>query len=186
MNNPIQAVLIGAGHRGMDAYGSYALQHPEEINFIAVAEPDQNRRGLFSARHNINQEMQFESWEMLFDTLKDGTYGRCVYHFDNDVVDHQVVSMGFEQGSSLTLTMHGHSHLEVRMTRIEASISTLTSAFSFDSSWIETNEHCTDRRTCHNTTSSSRINHRGGDLRLMAGFIKALQEDSPDVALTSA
>lgn len=51
----------------MDAYGSYAFQHPEEINFIAVAEPDQNRRGLFSVRHNINQEMQFESWEKLFE-----------------------------------------------------------------------------------------------------------------------
>ena len=37
---PIQAILIGAGQRGADAYAPYALQHPDELQFVAVAEPD--------------------------------------------------------------------------------------------------------------------------------------------------
>ena len=34
----ITAALIGAGSRGMYAYASYALEHPTEITFVAVAE----------------------------------------------------------------------------------------------------------------------------------------------------
>jgi predicted dehydrogenase len=124
--------------------------------------------------------------ENLLEALKTGPYGRCVYHCDNDVVDHQVVSMSFERGASVTLTMHGHSHLEGRMTRIEGSNATLTSAFSFGGSWIEVNEHRSDRRTYYDTTTSLRSGHGGGDHRLMAGFLQALQANDPDTALTTA
>ena len=36
----ISAVLIGAGERGMAAYGRYALARPDLFRFVAVAEPD--------------------------------------------------------------------------------------------------------------------------------------------------
>jgi len=124
--------------------------------------------------------------ENLLEALKAGPYGRCVYYCDNDVVDHQVVSMSFEQGTSVTLTMHGHSHLEGRMTRIEASNATLTSSFTLGNSWIEVNEHRSNRRTRYNTTTSVRSGHGGGDYFLMTGFIKALLEDDQDKALTTA
>jgi predicted dehydrogenase len=124
--------------------------------------------------------------ENLLEALRDGPYGRCVYHCDNDVVDHQVVSMAFERGTSVTLTMHGHSHLEGRMTRIEGSNATLTSAFSIGGSWIEVNEHHSDRQTRYNTTATLRSGHGGGDHRLVAGFLKALRDEDPATALTTA
>ncbi|MCC2683789.1 MAG: oxidoreductase family protein [Paenibacillaceae bacterium] len=63
----IHAALIGAGKRGMIAYASYALKQPHEIKFIAVAEPNEERRKMFSEQHNIPPEMQFTSWEQLLD-----------------------------------------------------------------------------------------------------------------------
>ena len=39
MSEILKAIVIGAGDRGADIYGSYALRHPNEIKFIAVAEP---------------------------------------------------------------------------------------------------------------------------------------------------
>ena len=40
MKKPIQAVLIGAGQRGTDAYGHYALQHPDEMKIVAIIPSD--------------------------------------------------------------------------------------------------------------------------------------------------
>lgn len=37
--------------------------------------------------------------------LKSAPWGRCVYHCDNDVVDHQIVNMEFQSGVSASLTM---------------------------------------------------------------------------------
>lgn len=64
------AVLIGAGQRGADAYASYALDYPEEVNFVAVAENDLVRRTRFQQAHNIDDAYVFESWELLLEAPK--------------------------------------------------------------------------------------------------------------------
>ena len=43
--------------------------------------------------------------ESVINALKDGPYGRCVYHCDNDVVDHQVVNLQFENDVTVSMTM---------------------------------------------------------------------------------
>ena len=61
----VTSVLIGAGLRGGYVYSQYALEHPDEFRVVAVAEPDQIRRKAFASRHNIPEDMQFESYEEL-------------------------------------------------------------------------------------------------------------------------
>lgn len=63
---PVRMALIGAGNRGMDAYGPFALDYPDIMKFTAVAEPDRQKRLEFAKRHGINPEMCFENWEELF------------------------------------------------------------------------------------------------------------------------
>lgn len=65
MPQPMEAVLIGAGNRGYQAYGRYAEANPTEMRFVAVAEPDLAKRERFANAHNIPAEMCFESWEEL-------------------------------------------------------------------------------------------------------------------------
>ena len=43
--------------------------------------------------------------EKLTEAVKNGPYGRCVFACDNDVVDHQLTLMAFENGVKATLTM---------------------------------------------------------------------------------
>src|SRR5271157_5652461 len=66
---PITAVLNGAGSRGRETYGKYAQKHPDRLKFLAIAEPNEDRRHFFQKEHNIPDSMAFASWdEMMNDT----------------------------------------------------------------------------------------------------------------------
>lgn len=62
---PTEAILIGAGQRGQEAIGAFALQHPDSLKFIAVAEPNEGRRNQFANAHDIPLENRFENWEAI-------------------------------------------------------------------------------------------------------------------------
>lgn len=127
-----------------------------------------------------------ESDASVLEALKTGPYGRCVYHCDNNVVDHQIVSMTFKSGITATLTMHGHSHEEGRTLRIDGSHATLLGKFGYSQSWIEVHNHASFRREklSFPTVVNRSSGHGGGDAGLMQRFVAAMRgEISP---LTSA
>jgi predicted dehydrogenase len=108
--------------------------------------------------------------------LETGPYGRCVYYCDNDVVDHQTVSLEFETGASGVLVMHGHSHEEGRTMRYDGTRASLRGRFAYglgDS--IEIHDHLTGRveRIDPQTGDSG---HGGGDSGLMAALVKAVRQ----------
>jgi predicted dehydrogenase len=70
MAKAITAVLIGAGNRGAESYAPYALQHPDELRFVAVAEPHPGRRARFARDHSIPREQQFVTWQDLLERGK--------------------------------------------------------------------------------------------------------------------
>jgi len=82
----VTAVLIGAGNRGALAYATYALEHPEELQFVAIAEPDQGRREAFQKTHNLPDSACYTSWEeMLREPKLADAALICTqdqYHFD--------------------------------------------------------------------------------------------------------
>lgn len=62
----VKLALIGAGLRGYTSYGPYATKHPNEVAFVAVAEPDPVKRERFSKAHNIPDEMCFANYDEMF------------------------------------------------------------------------------------------------------------------------
>jgi hypothetical protein len=116
--------------------------------------------------------------------LETGPYGRCIYHCDNDVVDHQTVNMEFKSGATGVLFMHGHSHEEGRTMRYDGTRATLRGKFGYGhGDAIEIHDHltgCIERIDPQARTSG----HGGGDVGVMAAFVKALHD--PGTALTTA
>ena len=45
--------------------------------------------------------------EKVLEVVKNGRYGQCVYHCNNDVVDHQVVNLRMTDGTTMSFTMCG-------------------------------------------------------------------------------
>ena len=101
--------------------------------------------------------------------LQEGWYGRCVYHCDNDVVDNQTVSMEFEDDTTVTLIMHGHSHKEGRTMRYDGTRATLRGRFESDIQSIEIHDHLTGE--CEEVPiPKATSGHGGGDFGIVQSF----------------
>lgn len=58
----VRALVLGAGSRG-NAYAAYSRECPDELEVVAVAEPDRKRREQFAGRYQIEPAKCFGSWE---------------------------------------------------------------------------------------------------------------------------
>jgi len=119
--------------------------------------------------------------------LEEGPYGRCVFHCDNDVVDHQTVAMRFECGASGTLVLNGHSHEEARTMRYDGTRATLRGKFAYGlDDVIEIHDHRTGEveRIDFGVGAAGVTGHGGGDERLIRTFVRAVGGDR-DAAASS-
>ncbi len=118
--------------------------------------------------------------------LQTGPYGRCVYHTDNDVVDHQVVNLEHQNGAISTLVMHGHSHHEGRTLRYDGTRATLRASFLADAApEITIYDHLTETVTEVPIMEGGDGGHGGGDGGLMMAFAQAVR-DPHAASITSA
>lgn len=53
--------------------------------------------------------------------IQNGDYGKCVYHSDNDVSDHQVIAMQFANGATATHTLNAFSNSMMRESHISGT-----------------------------------------------------------------
>ena len=62
--------MIGAGQRGAQVYGAFARRNPNDIVFVAVAEPDEARRKEFAGIMVSARIMRWEDWMNCWHALK--------------------------------------------------------------------------------------------------------------------
>ena len=111
--------------------------------------------------------------EKLFEAIANGPYGRCVYDCDNNVVDHQLTTMTFENGVKATLTMTGftsaggrryHFHGTIGEIILEEGSNTLTvQRFGEDAEILD-----------FSTLEESGYGHGGGDVFLIRTLYEVL------------
>ncbi|TYB61474.1 Gfo/Idh/MocA family oxidoreductase [Nonomuraea sp. PA05] len=106
--------------------------------------------------------------------LRTGPYGRCVYACDNDVVDHQVVNLEFEGGTTASFTMTGFTPALHRQTRIFGTRGSIDG----DGDRLTVHDFVTGRSSVVETRPSgdgtARGGHGGGDEALVEAFLTAV------------
>ncbi|MHA1460146.1 MAG: Gfo/Idh/MocA family protein [Promethearchaeota archaeon] len=120
--------------------------------------------------------------------LKNSPYGRCVYKCDNDVVDHQVVNIEFENNVTANLIMHGFSEREGRTLRIDGTKATLIGQFSDASQKILLFDHFSggEKVIFTQKLSIDSSGHGGGDFALVDAFLGTLLNKGKSQPLTNA
>ncbi|MEV5202489.1 Gfo/Idh/MocA family oxidoreductase [Streptomyces sp. NPDC053720] len=116
--------------------------------------------------------------------LREGPYGRCAYTCDNDVVDTQVVTMEFADGTSATCTVTAFAALEHRKTRIFGTRGSIDG----DGVVLRVHDFVTDEVTVIDTGANgdptAATGHGGGDAALFDAFVDAIGKNDPSLVLT--
>lgn len=115
--------------------------------------------------------------EAIMRELREGPYGRCVYRCDNDVADHQILSLEFAGGVTANFSMEAFTHYAGRRTRVMGSMGDLVGD---ERDLLITDfrggeqEHW--RVTDHVDLDSG---HGGGDWGLVRDWLRAVDQQDP-------
>lgn len=129
--------------------------------------------------------------EMLESLATDNPFGRCVWRGDNDVVDHQAVTVEFDNGTTGNLTLTTNAARANRTVHIVGTKGEIIGSMEdetfdvlrFDAS-IE--HHTTETVSTHAEADVEGYGgHGGGDMRLVADFVAVLQGREPSLSTTS-
>ncbi len=118
---------------------------------------------------------QDTSREALIKALREGPYGRCVYHCDNDVVDHQVVIMEFENDITASFTMCAFTYENTRKIRVLGTKGELWG--DMDKNYIEYVDFLKGDRITIKLNQSEQ-GHGGGDYGIIRDFIQCIKENT--------
>ena len=98
MSKPVTAIIVGAGHRSV-VYARYALDNPDKLKIVGVADPDAQRRAFIQKYFDLKDDMLFESADAL------AAKGRLADAVINGTMDQQHVK------TSLPLLAQGYDML---------------------------------------------------------------------------
>jgi predicted dehydrogenase len=176
-NYPIKAAVAKAHNPLLRAVGRLTLSQPKLADALGALVPPVRTLTRYEGWPRNTITAQPDSDEAVLEALKTGPYGRCAYRCDNNVVDHQVVSLRYPSGATATLTMHGHSHEEGRTLRIDGAQATLLGKFSYSQAWLEVHPHGPGKveRFTFPTVVDNTSGHGGGDAGVMRAFVQALR-----------
>lgn len=115
--------------------------------------------------------------------IESGPYGRCVYHCDNDVVDHQVVNLELDDGVTASFTMCGFTSAHGRTVKVMGTHGDIWG--DMEQNIIRVNEFGKPEEAVDVTALAEDLSgHGGGDRRLLADFLNSVRQGKAGGLLT--
>lgn len=121
------------------------------------------------------------SYEARKRALETGPYGKCVFHNDNNVVDHQVASLLFENGTTVAFTMCAFTNACDRTVKFMGTKGELRA--SMDKNTLEVTQFGPGVMTGTTrvyTVKPGSTGHSGGDEGIMEEFVSVLKGSRPN------
>ncbi|MCF6270839.1 MAG: Gfo/Idh/MocA family oxidoreductase [Melioribacteraceae bacterium] len=120
--------------------------------------------------------------ESLLHAFETGDFGRCVWRCDNDVIDHQVVNMEFEDKVTSSFTL-GIAENGGRFFKIQGTLGDL---YNYRPAFIGIAEFKNDKKTVIDVKKIPRLKggHGGSDLGLMQDFLQAVYQQDETLIVT--
>ena len=116
--------------------------------------------------------------DVIEEQLREGMYGRCVYHCDNDVVDHQIVSMEMESEVTINFSMDIFTLEDCR----ETHISLTEGEIDGDENRLRVRRFRGAEETVYDFSGlAHQPFHAGADLAIIADFIDAIRTGRRDL-----
>jgi predicted dehydrogenase len=181
---------IGKKCKKVSSFGSIKLFRREMMPKGAACRcvdcpPEIEKRCVWSA---LNMYVNHDELKYLFADrseaamrrlIEETEYGKCVYQADNDVPDHQTVTMEFEGGATVSHVMTGFTAQNIRTTRIALTRGEiLGDGENLDICRFDGNAITTGVPLNYRLPNRSR--HGGGDFNIVSEMIRMLRRGDPD------
>ena len=112
--------------------------------------------------------------QVIEDELREGKYGRCIYHCDNDVVDHQIVSMEMDSEVTINFSMDLFTLKDHRKTHICLTEGEIDG----NETLLRVRRFRGGAETVYDFSNlSHQPFHAGADLDIVADFIDAIHSE---------
>lgn len=126
-----------------------------------------------------------QSYEARYKAMKEGPFGRCVFQSDNDVVDHQVVAMEFDNEVTAVFTMSAFTEKCNRTLKLMGTEGEIRA--TMETNEIQIRRFGSGREDLIRLVEpEGHIGHGGGDKRLVQDFAKTIRHHGQHDSATSA
>ena len=105
-------------------------------------------------------------------------YGKCVYDMDNNVVDHQVLNMQYENGTTASFLMTAFSKTTHRRIEIKGTLGEIVG--DLEDNIIHVMPYGKDNYEINIALLTSDLSyHSGGDKNLLIDFVRGIRDNQP-------
>lgn len=152
---------------------------------------------IYLEHHRIGAKTGYKEWpldvltlhpsvETITEAIKTGPYGRCVYHCDNNVVDHQVVNLKMTDGTTISHTMCGFTATGSRYAKFMGTKGEIIADMTENTIKITVFGQKDTEVIDISKIASDFSGHGGGDNRMVEEFLDMLiNETGPTKRTTS-
>ena len=148
---------------------------PYDAEKLYITDPFYKAKFIKYMKRTLTGKMNNSKADIV-EAIKHGDYGKCVFLNDNNVCDHQLVTMQFESGAVAVLNMNGFSDKMFRESHI---VGTKGELIGYGT---KLEMRIFGGKSGNVFTGSPAVSgHAEGDLRTVAGFVKLICGETKDL-----